>query len=211
MRFNRCFDTIQFEALAEHRNLLPASYSFLQASECDHICSRPRRSAMVTAWVRSLALSLSTRFLMWKLTVVPKSTVDPQSACCDSHLAYLAKALGEWRKYTNYRAPGDGGFRESSCPRSKGVWAQSIMRNLIRPVAVGLGITERVGTRFVTRIHRCYGGVPKQFLHNLKVGSVHPSRVTLEHVYPCFPRHKKARQQRKRLSRREKLKYGTVE
>jgi hypothetical protein len=29
--------------------------SFLQALECDQICSRPRRSAMVTAWVRSLA------------------------------------------------------------------------------------------------------------------------------------------------------------
>ena len=35
----------------------------------DQICSKPRRRAIVTACVRSLAWSLSTRFLMWKLTV----------------------------------------------------------------------------------------------------------------------------------------------
>src|SRR5882724_10835723 len=60
----------RFSAFAEHRELQPASCSFLQASECDHICSRPRRSAMATACARSLAPSLPTRFLMWKLTVV---------------------------------------------------------------------------------------------------------------------------------------------
>jgi hypothetical protein len=36
----------------------------------NQICSNPRRRAMVTACVRSLAPSLSTRFLIWKLTVV---------------------------------------------------------------------------------------------------------------------------------------------
>ena len=34
------------------------------------ICSSPRRTAIVTACVRSLAPNLSTRFLMWKFTVV---------------------------------------------------------------------------------------------------------------------------------------------
>jgi hypothetical protein len=36
----------------------------------DQIWSNPRRMAMVTACVRSLARSLDTRFLIWKLTVV---------------------------------------------------------------------------------------------------------------------------------------------
>jgi hypothetical protein len=74
MRFIRIVDATQFGALAERRNLQPASCSFLQAFKCDHNCSKPRRTAMVTAWVRSLACSLSTRFLMWKLTVV--SAID---------------------------------------------------------------------------------------------------------------------------------------
>lgn len=45
----------QFLAFAKHRNLQEGSCSFLQAPGCDQICSRPRRTAMVTAWVRSLA------------------------------------------------------------------------------------------------------------------------------------------------------------
>ena len=69
-RLSRIPDLTGFTAFAETQNLQLASYSFLQALKCDQICSRPRRSAMVTAWVRSLAWSLSTRFLMWKLTVV---------------------------------------------------------------------------------------------------------------------------------------------
>lgn len=58
------------EALAAHWNLQLPTCCFLQAFEYDQICNRPRLSAMVTAWVRSLACSLSTRFLIWKLTVV---------------------------------------------------------------------------------------------------------------------------------------------
>lgn len=42
-------------------------FSFLRNGQ---ISRRPRRRAIVTACVRSLAPSLSTKFLMWKLTVV---------------------------------------------------------------------------------------------------------------------------------------------
>jgi hypothetical protein len=38
--------------------------------EACQICSNPLRIAIMTVWVRSLTWSLSTRFLMWKLTVV---------------------------------------------------------------------------------------------------------------------------------------------
>ena len=59
--------------------------------------------------------------------------------------SYLAKALREWRKQTKYRALDDGVFASpASCGR-RPYWAQSIMRNLIRPAAVELGITERIG------------------------------------------------------------------
>jgi integrase len=44
-----------------------------------------------------------------------------------------------------YRAPDDWVFANpASCGR-RPYWAQSIMRNLIRPAAVELGITERLG------------------------------------------------------------------
>ena len=55
MRFTRTVDPTQFGAVVEHRYLQPASCGFLQALKCDQICSRPRRTAMVTAWVRSWA------------------------------------------------------------------------------------------------------------------------------------------------------------
>jgi hypothetical protein len=63
----RTLDGTQFGAFAEHRNLQPASCSFLQALKCAQICSRPRRTG-----------SLSTRFLMWKLTVVSEIDEDEQ-------------------------------------------------------------------------------------------------------------------------------------
>jgi hypothetical protein len=55
MGFTRTLDVTELPVFADHRNLQPASCSFLPALECDQICSRPRRIAMVTAWVRSLA------------------------------------------------------------------------------------------------------------------------------------------------------------
>ena len=59
--------------------------------------------------------------------------------------SYLAKTLREWLKHTKYRAPDDWVFASpASCGR-RPYWAQSIMRNLIRPAAVELGITERIG------------------------------------------------------------------
>jgi hypothetical protein len=49
-------------------------------SFCYQASSNPRRSAIITACVRSLAPSLLTRFLMWKLTVV--SAIASRSAIC---------------------------------------------------------------------------------------------------------------------------------
>ena len=42
--------------------------------------SSPRRTAIVTAWVRPFACNLSIRFLMWKFTVV--SAINSLSAIC---------------------------------------------------------------------------------------------------------------------------------
>src|ERR1700759_180604 len=45
---------------------------FYYSGHHSHICKSPRRNAIVTACVRSLAWSFSMMFLMWKLTVVPQ-------------------------------------------------------------------------------------------------------------------------------------------
>ena len=59
--------------------------------------------------------------------------------------SYLGKALREWRKQTKYRAPDDWVFASPASRGRRPYWGQSLMRNLIRPTAVKLGITERLG------------------------------------------------------------------
>ncbi len=64
LRYRVCLTSRNIEIYGPHPTV------FYRSTEYDQICSKPRRSAMVTAWVRSLARSLSTKFLMWKLIVV---------------------------------------------------------------------------------------------------------------------------------------------
>jgi len=83
-----------------------------------------------------------TRSIVFQVVGPCKTEASQKPIPLDS---YLAKALREWRKHTKYRAPDDWVFASpASCGR-RPYWAQSIMRNLIRPVAVELGITEHIG------------------------------------------------------------------
>jgi integrase len=57
----------------------------------------------------------------------------------------LAEALAAWQEHSKYRSPEDWVF---ASPKSRGrrpYWGQSIMRNVIRPTAVKLGISRRIG------------------------------------------------------------------
>jgi len=57
----------------------------------------------------------------------------------------LASALVAWQGESKYKSPQDWVF---ASPKSRGLrpyWGQSIMRNVIRPTAVKLGISRRIG------------------------------------------------------------------
>ena len=58
---------------------------------------------------------------------------------------YLAEALSLWRQHTRYGAPDDWLFASPESGGQQPYWGQPIMRKLIRPAAVRLGITEHVG------------------------------------------------------------------
>jgi integrase len=83
-----------------------------------------------------------TRSIVFQVVGPCKTEASQKPIPLDS---YLAKALRAWRKHTKYRRPDDWILASpASCGR-RPYWAQSIMRNLIRPAAVELGITERIG------------------------------------------------------------------
>lgn len=58
---------------------------------------------------------------------------------------YLAEALRAWLEHVRYNRPEDWVFAN---PRMKGrqpYWGQEIMRRVIRPIAIQLGITKHIG------------------------------------------------------------------
>jgi integrase len=109
--------------------------------------------------------------------------------------SYLAKTLREWRKHTKYRAPDDWVFASpASCGR-RPYWAQSIMRNLIRPAVVELGITERIGwhtfRHTFSSLLRATGADIKVMQELLRHAS---SRVTLDTYTQAVTLHKRKAQ-----------------
>jgi integrase len=58
---------------------------------------------------------------------------------------YLAEALQQWRQQTRYKAPHDWVFASSDSKGRHPYWGQTIMRRIIRPAAVKVGITQRIG------------------------------------------------------------------
>jgi integrase len=109
--------------------------------------------------------------------------------------SYLAKALRAWRKHTKYRRPDDWIFASpASCGR-RPYWAQSIMRNLIRPAAVELGITERIGWHTFRHTYssllRATGADIKVMQELLRHAS---SRVTLDTYTQAVTLHKRKAQ-----------------
>ena len=71
---------------------------------------------------------------------------------------YLAEALRAWLEHVRYNRPEDWVFAN---PRMKGrqpYWGQEIMRRVIRPIALQLGITKHIGWHtFRHRIRPFYG------------------------------------------------------
>jgi integrase len=57
----------------------------------------------------------------------------------------LAEALVAWREHTKFTLPEDWIFASPKTRGRRPYWGQSIMRNVIRPAAVKLGISRRIG------------------------------------------------------------------
>jgi len=57
----------------------------------------------------------------------------------------LAEALQVWRAQTHYSADGDWVFASVNSGGRLRYWGQPIMRKIIRPVAINLGISGRLG------------------------------------------------------------------
>ena len=58
---------------------------------------------------------------------------------------YLAEALQAWRQQAKYSGPEDWVFASPSVNGRRPYWGQQIMRKVIRPIAIRVGITKRIG------------------------------------------------------------------
>ena len=133
-----------------------------------------------------------TRSIVFQVVGPCKTEASQKPIPLDS---YLARTLREWRKHTKYRAPDDWVFASpASCGR-RPYWAQSIMRNLIRPAAVELGITEHVGWHTFRHTYssllRATGADIKVMQELLRHAS---SRVTLDTYTQAVTLHKRRAQ-----------------
>jgi integrase len=57
----------------------------------------------------------------------------------------LVPTLRAWRRYAHFRQPTDWVFASSATQGRLPFWGQTLMRHFIRPTAVKLGITKRIG------------------------------------------------------------------
>ena len=58
---------------------------------------------------------------------------------------YLAEALQAWRQQAKYSGPEDWVFASPSVNGQRPYWGQQIMRKVIRPIAIRVGITKGIG------------------------------------------------------------------
>ena len=58
---------------------------------------------------------------------------------------YLAAALQAWRQQAKYSGPEDWVFASPSVNGRRPYWGQQIMRKVIRPISIRVGITKRIG------------------------------------------------------------------
>jgi len=58
---------------------------------------------------------------------------------------HLVRSLRAWRRCTRFRQPTDWVFASPATQGRLPFWGQSLMRHFIRPTAVRLGITKRIG------------------------------------------------------------------
>src|SRR5579863_9698612 len=110
---------------------------------------------------------------------------------------FLARTLRTWRAHTEYKAANDWVFASPYSKGQKPYWYQSLMRNRIREVARGVGITKKMGWH--TFRHTC-ATLLRASGADIKVAQEllrHAScRVTLDTYTQAITEHKRAAQSR---------------
>jgi integrase len=71
-----------------------------------------------------------------------KTEASQKPVPLDPHLVRILRA---WRRYARFRQPTDWIFASSATQGRLPFWGQTLMRHFIRPTAVKLGITKRIG------------------------------------------------------------------
>ena len=108
---------------------------------------------------------------------------------------YLAEALQQWRRHTQYTAPDDWVFASPESNGKRPYWGQTIMRRVICPAAVRAGITRRIGWHTFRHTYssllKANGADTKVMQELLRHAS---SRVTLDTYTQAFLSHKRQAQ-----------------
>jgi integrase len=108
---------------------------------------------------------------------------------------YLAEALQQWRQHTQYKAPDDWVFASPETNGRQPYWGQTIMRTVIRPAAVTVGIARRFGWHTFRHTYssllKANGADTKVMQELLRHAS---SRVTLDTYTQAFLSHKRKAQ-----------------
>lgn len=83
-----------------------------------------------------------TRSIVFQVVGPCKTEASQKPVPLDSR---LAEALNVWRAHTKYRQPEDWVFASPAVRGKKPYWGQCLMRTIIRPAAVKIGITQQIG------------------------------------------------------------------
>lgn len=102
----------------------------------------------------------------------------------------LAEALAVWMEHSKYRSPKDWVFASHKPQGRQPYWGQSLMRNVIRPTAVKLGISRRVGwhtfRHSYSTLLRATGAEIKVMQELLRHASARVTLDTYTHLSPGY-------------------------
>jgi integrase len=83
-----------------------------------------------------------TRSIVFQVVGPCKTEASQKPIPLDSR---LAEALKVWRDHTKYSTAEDWVFASPAAQGKRPFWRQSLMRTIIRPAAIKVGITQRIG------------------------------------------------------------------
>ena len=99
-------------------------------------------SAFTVGYLQVTSGLLVTRSIVFQVVGPCKTEASQKPVPLDPR---LAEALHTWRRYTRYRAADDWVFASPATRGRNPYWGQCIMRTIIRPAALKVGIVKPIG------------------------------------------------------------------